>query len=65
MNYATRAERIQRLLDELALIDRFGRQVANDPGNGYEVAIGRRARKLRRTEILAELNHLRPQGNAT
>lgn len=58
MNHLETSERIQALRDELDLILRFEKQIESEPYGGSEVAIGRRARRLRRTEIVAQLTRL-------
>jgi hypothetical protein len=59
MDYAEIDKGIKRLTAELELIDTFERLYAEDEGSDYHVQIGRRARRLRRTEITTELRYLR------
>jgi hypothetical protein len=56
--YEDVSSRVKALESELELIARFERQIACDPTGGYEIALGARARRLRRAEIIRELRRL-------
>lgn len=58
MSHFEASERIKALQGELELILRFEKLVESDPCNGYEVVIGRLARRLRLAEIVRELDRL-------
>ena len=57
-DYEDLTSRVKALESELELIALFERQTACDPNDGYEVALGARARRLRRAEIIRELTRL-------